>query len=740
MKKKQKITLYRIIITAVMLVVLQFLPIAGIPRLIAYLAAYLVIGYDILRKAGKGILNGRAFDENFLMALATLGAFFLAIWTKSGDYLEGIAVMLFYQIGELFQSYAVGKSRKNISALMDIRPDYANIEKDGKLEQVDPDEVAVGSIIVVQPGEKVPLDGVVESGNASLNTSALTGESLPRDVKEGDEIISGCINLNGVLKIRTTKEFGESTVSKILDLVENASSRKSRSEAFISRFAKIYTPAVCISAVLLGIAVPLLRMAFGMDAAWVDWIYRALTFLVVSCPCALVISIPLSFFAGIGGASHEGVLIKGSNYLEALSDAKIVVFDKTGTLTQGVFEVSAVHHTPIEQEKLLEYAALAECASSHPISKSLQRAYGKEIDRSRVSDIEEISGHGITAVVDGHTVAAGNAKLMKKVLPETKLPESEIGTQVYVAYDGKYVGSLEVADVIKEDSKEAVSDLRAAGVQKIVMLTGDARKAALQLAQQTQWRNKAVSDLYEPGSVFKLITCAAALDAGAITKHSSFYCGESISVAGTRFHCANHKRHGAQSVTQALENSCNQSFIQIGGRLGREAFCDYFAAFGLREPTGIDLPAEPKKSLYYTADRMGPVELASCAFGQSSKISYMEMAAAVCAVVNGGRLMQPYLVSDILNPDGSILQHTEPVCRRQVIKPETSETMREMMEAVVLYGGGRNARIQGYRVGGKSGTSQKLDSADEKARIASFVAVAPIDDPQFLCLDRKSVV
>ena len=377
MKKKQKITLYRIIITAVMLVVLQFLPITGIPRLIAYLAAYLVIGYDILRKAGKGILNGRAFDENFLMALATLGAFFLAIWTKSGDYLEGIAVMLFYQIGELFQSYTVGKSRKNISALMDIRPDYANIEKDGKLEQVDPDEVAVGSIIVVQPGEKVPLDGVVESGNASLNTSALTGESLPRDVKEGDEIISGCINLNGVLKIRTTKEFGESTVSKILDLVENASSRKSRSEAFISRFAKIYTPAVCISAVLLGIAVPLLRMAFGMDAAWVDWIYRALTFLVVSCPCALVISIPLSFFAGIGGASHEGVLIKGSNYLEALSDAKIVVFDKTGTLTQGVFEVTAVHHNTMDETKLLEYAALAECASSHPISKSLQKPTAK---------------------------------------------------------------------------------------------------------------------------------------------------------------------------------------------------------------------------------------------------------------------------------------------------------------------------------------------------------------------------
>ena len=483
MKKKQKITLYRIIITAVMLVVLQFLPITGIPRLIAYLAAYLVIGYDILRKAGKGILNGRAFDENFLMALATLGAFFLAIWTKSGDYLEGIAVMLFYQIGELFQSYAVGKSRKNISALMDIRPDYANIEKDGKLEQVDPDEVAVGSIIVVQPGEKVPLDGVVESGNASLNTSALTGESLPRDVKEGDEIISGCINLNGVLKIRTTKEFGESTVSKILDLVENASSRKSRSEAFISRFAKIYTPAVCISAVLLGIAVPLLRMAFGMDAAWVDWIYRALTFLVVSCPCALVISIPLSFFAGIGGASHEGVLIKGSNYLEALSDAKIVVFDKTGTLTQGVFEVTAVHHNTMDEAKLLEYAALAECASSHPISKSLQKAYGKEIDRSRVTDIEEVSGKGITAKVDGHEVLAGNAKLMTL----HNIPYNDchsVGTNIHMSIDGEYAGHIVISDVIKPHSKEAIQKLKHAGVEKTVMLTGDAKRVADQVAKE----------------------------------------------------------------------------------------------------------------------------------------------------------------------------------------------------------------------------------------------------------------
>ena len=483
MKKKQKIMLYRIIITAVMLVVLQFLPITGIPRLIAYLAAYLVIGYDILRKAGKGILNGRAFDENFLMALATLGAFFLAIWTKSGDYLEGIAVMLFYQIGELFQSYAVGKSRKNISALMDIRPDYANIEKDGKLEQVDPDEVAVGSIIVVQPGEKVPLDGMVESGNASLNTSALTGESLPRDVKEGDEIISGCINLNGVLKIRTTKEFGESTVSKILDLVENASSRKSRSEAFISRFAKIYTPAVCISAVLLGVAVPLLRMAFGMDAAWVDWIYRALTFLVVSCPCALVISIPLSFFAGIGGASHEGVLIKGSNYLEALSDAKIVVFDKTGTLTQGVFEVTAVHHNTIDEARLLEYAALAECASSHPISKSLQKAYGKEIDRSRVTDIEEVSGKGITAKVDGHEVLAGNAKLMALHNIEYHDCHS-VGTIIHMAIDGQYAGHIVISDIVKPHSKEAIQKLKHAGVEKTVMLTGDTKRVADQVAKE----------------------------------------------------------------------------------------------------------------------------------------------------------------------------------------------------------------------------------------------------------------
>ena len=477
MTKKQKKMLVRILITAVMLIALNFIPITGVWQLLAYVAAYLVIGYDILRKAGKGILNGRAFDENFLMALATLGAFFLAIWTKSGDYVEGIAVMLFYQIGELFQSYAVGKSRKNISALMDIRPDYANIEADGQLTQVDPDEVAVGSIIVVQPGEKVPLDGVVVEGAASLNTSALTGESLPRDVKEGDEIISGCIDMSGVLKIRTTKAFGESTVSKILDLVENASSRKSRSEAFISRFAKVYTPAVCAAALALAVLVQLGRMLAGLDANWTDWVYRALSFLVVSCPCALVISIPLSFFAGIGGASREGVLIKGSNYLEALSEAKIVVFDKTGTLTQGVFEVTAVHHNPMDEAQLLEYAALAECASSHPISKSLQKAYGKEIDRSRVTDIEELSGHGITATVDGHAVAAGNSKLMKKLGIEYHDCHST-GTIIHMAVDGQYAGHIVISDIVKPHSKEALEQLKRAGVRKTVMLTGDAKRVA----------------------------------------------------------------------------------------------------------------------------------------------------------------------------------------------------------------------------------------------------------------------
>ena len=483
MTKKQKKMLVRILITAVMLIALHFIPITGIPQLLAYVAAYLVIGYDILRKAGKGILNGRAFDENFLMALATLGAFFLAIWTKSGDYAEGIAVMLFYQIGELFQSYAVGKSRKNISALMDIRPDYANIEADGQLTQVDPDEVPVGSMIVVQPGEKVPLDGVIVEGTASLNTSALTGESLPRDVKEGDEIISGCIDMSGVLKIRTTKAFGESTVSKILDLVENASSRKSRSEAFISRFAKIYTPAVCAAALVLAVLVPLGRMLAGLDANWTDWIYRALSFLVVSCPCALVISIPLSFFAGIGGASKEGILIKGSNYLEALSEAKIVVFDKTGTLTRGVFEVTAVHHSPMDEAQLLEYAALAECASSHPISKSLQKAYGKEIDRSRVTDIEELSGHGITATVDGHAVAAGNSKLMNKLGVEYHDCHST-GTIIHMAVDGQYAGHIVISDVVKPHSKEAIEQLKRAGVQKTVMLTGDAKRVADSVAAE----------------------------------------------------------------------------------------------------------------------------------------------------------------------------------------------------------------------------------------------------------------
>ena len=483
MTKKQKKMLLRILITAVMLAVLHVLPITGVPQLIAYLAAYLVIGYDILRKAGRGILNGRAFDENFLMALATLGAFFLAVWTRSGDYVEGIAVMLFYQIGELFQSYAVGKSRRNITALMDIRPDYANIETEGALRQVAPDEVAVGSIIVVQPGEKVPLDGVVVEGAASLNTSALTGESLPRDVRAGDEIISGCIDLSGVLKIRTTKAFGESTVSKILDLVENASSRKSRSEAFISRFAKVYTPVVCIAALALAVLMPLGRMAFGASPDWADWVYRALSFLVVSCPCALVISIPLSFFAGIGCASKEGILIKGSNYLEALSEARIVVFDKTGTLTQGVFEVTGVHHSPYGEQQLLEYAALAECASSHPISKSLQAAYGSEIDRSRVTDIEELSGHGVTATVDGHRIAAGNGKLMAK-LGISYQDCHCVGTIIHMAIDGQYAGHIVISDVVKPHAKQAIEQLRRAGVQKTVMLTGDSKRVADSVAAE----------------------------------------------------------------------------------------------------------------------------------------------------------------------------------------------------------------------------------------------------------------
>ena len=483
MTKKQKVMLTRILITAAMLIALRFIPLTGIPQLIAYLMVYLVISYDILRKAARGIINGQAFDENFLMALATLGAFFLAVWTGSGDYVEGIAVMLFYQVGELFESYAVGKSRRNISALMDIRPDYANIERDGTLEQVDPDEVAVGSIIVVQPGEKVPLDGVVIDGSASLNTSALTGESMPRDVKEGDEIISGCIDMSGVLKIRTTKVFGESTVSKILDLVENASSRKSRSEAFISRFARIYTPAVCAGALVLAIAVPLVRLLLGMDGQWTDWIYRALTFLVVSCPCALVISIPLSFFAGLGSASKEGILIKGSNYLEALSQTRCMVFDKTGTLTQGVFEVTGVHHNELDEAKVLEYAALAECASSHPISKSLQKAYGKPIDRSRVTDIQEISGHGVVANVDGHTVAAGNSKLMRKLEVPYRDCRS-VGTIIHMAIDGHYAGHIVISDVVKPHSKTAIAALKKRGVEKTVMLTGDAKAVAEQVAAE----------------------------------------------------------------------------------------------------------------------------------------------------------------------------------------------------------------------------------------------------------------
>ena len=477
MSKKQKKMLIRILVTAVMLAALHFIPVTGWLRLVLFLAAYLIIGYDILKKAGQGIANGRVFDENFLMAVATVGAFALAIYEKSGDYNEAIAVMLFYQIGELFQSYAVGKSRKSISALMDIRPDYANVERDGQLVQIDPDEVAVGTIIVVQPGEKVPIDGVVVEGSSTLNTSALTGESLPRDVHEGDEIISGCINMTGVLKIRTTKEFGESTVSKILELVENSSSRKSRSEDFIAKFARIYTPVVCYSALALAILPPVIRLVGGMDGQWEQWIYRALTFLVTSCPCALVVSIPLSFFAGIGGASHEGILIKGSNYLETLSQVKTVVFDKTGTLTKGVFEVTAVHHSNMDEAKLLEYAALAECASSHPISKSLQKAYGKAIDRERVTDIQEISGHGVTAVVDGHQVAAGNSKLMAQ-LGIAYHDCRSVGTIIHMAVDGQYAGHIVISDVVKPNAKEAIAALHRAGVEKTVMLTGDARKAA----------------------------------------------------------------------------------------------------------------------------------------------------------------------------------------------------------------------------------------------------------------------
>lgn len=482
MNKKQKKRLFQIIVAAVMTILLNLIPVTGVPRLILYISAYMVIGYDILRKAVRGIFNGRVFDENFLMAIATIGAFVLAIYTKSGDYNEAIAVMLFYQIGELFQSYAVGKSRKSISALMDIRPDYANIEKDGTLIQVNPDDVEIGSMIVVQPGEKIPLDGIVVEGHSSLNTSALTGESIPKDVQKDDEVISGCVNINGVLKIETTKAFGESTVSKILELVENSSSRKSKSENFISKFAKIYTPAVCYSALALAILPPLATMLTGGTANFESWIYRALTFLVISCPCALVISIPLSFFAGIGGASREGILIKGSNYMETLSKTKYVVFDKTGTLTHGVFEVSGIHHNPIEDEKLLEYAALAECASSHPISKSLQNAYGRPIDRSRVKDIEEISGHGIIAKVDNHTVAVGNTKLMKQLNISCQECHST-GTIVHMAVDGVYYGHIVISDIVKENSQKAIHALKRAGIKKTTMLTGDSKRAAAQVAK-----------------------------------------------------------------------------------------------------------------------------------------------------------------------------------------------------------------------------------------------------------------
>ena len=482
MNKKQKKMLTRILIAAAMLIALKLIPVTGILQLALYLVVYGIIGYDILKKAWKGILNRQVFDENFLMAVATIGAFALAIDERSGDYVEAIAVMLFYQIGELFQSYAVGKSRRNISALMDIRPDYANIERDGQMEKVAPDEVEIGSVIVVQPGEKVPLDGVILSGTSSLNTSALTGESLPRDAKEGDEVISGCINMTGVLRIQTTKEFGESTVSKILELVEDSSSHKSKSEAFISKFARVYTPAVCYGALALAILPPVVRLLTGNSAQWGEWVYRALTFLVISCPCALVISIPLSFFAGIGGASKEGVLIKGSNYLETLSQVKTVVFDKTGTLTQGVFEVSGVHHNEMEDEKLLEYAALAECASSHPISKSLQRAYGKEIDRDRVSDIQEISGKGISAKVDGHDVLAGNSKLME-LNRIAFIDCHSVGTIIHMAIDGEYAGHIVISDVVKPHAKEAIERLKHSGVEKTVMLTGDTRRVAEQVAK-----------------------------------------------------------------------------------------------------------------------------------------------------------------------------------------------------------------------------------------------------------------
>ena len=490
MNRKQKKNLIRIIIAAVLLIFLKLVSLPAWLSVVLYLAAYIIIGYDILRKAFKGILNKQVFDENFLMAVATVGAIALAVYERSADLSEAVAVMLFYQIGELFQSYAVGKSRRNISALMDIRPDYANIEKDGQLERVDPDEVEIGSVIVVQPGEKVPIDGTVIEGTSSLNTSALTGESLPRDVAVGDEIISGCINMTGVLKIRTSKAFGESTVSKILELVESSGARKSRAESFISRFARVYTPVVCYSALALAVLPPVIRLIMGMGGEWSTWIYRALTFLVISCPCALVISIPLSFFAGIGGASHEGILIKGSNYLETMSQVKTMVFDKTGTLTQGVFEVSGIHHSAIENEKLIEYAALAECASSHPISQSLRRAYGKEIDRDRVTDIQEVSGKGVIAKVDGVSVAAGNDKLMAQLGIEA-IPCRRVGTVIHIAIDGKYSGHILISDVEKPDAKDAIAALKRAGVTKTVMLTGDSDKVAQYTA-----KNLGVDEVY----------------------------------------------------------------------------------------------------------------------------------------------------------------------------------------------------------------------------------------------------
>lgn len=486
MNKKQKKILVRIIIAAVMLVVLFFIPVTGILRFLLYLSVYLIIGYDVLLKAFRGILNRRIFDENFLMAIATVGAFALAIYEKSGDYIEAISVMLLYQVGELFQSFAVGKSRKNISNLMDIRPDYANIEVDGNLEQIDPDEVKIGSEIIVQPGERVPIDGIVVEGNSSLNTSAITGESIPCDVEKGDEIISGSINMTGTLKIQTTKAFGESTVSKILELVENSSSHKSKSENFISKFARIYTPIVCCSAIALALLPPIISLILGMPAHWENWVYRALIFLVISCPCALVISVPLSFFAGLGGASKEGILIKGSNYLETLSKAKYVVFDKTGTLTQGIFEVSEMNNTTVSQEKLLEYTALAECSSSHPISKSIQKAYkanGNEIDRSRVSDIEEISGYGVTAKVDQVSVAAGNSKLMKKLGIAFEECNS-LGTVVYTALNGEYAGYIVISDALKPTSKRAIAELKNAEIQNIIMLTGDRKNAAEKAADE----------------------------------------------------------------------------------------------------------------------------------------------------------------------------------------------------------------------------------------------------------------